>query len=282
MKFRLTIIACALLATGSAMATTCTNPTVAVQSGTTSVAVAELYTSEGCDSCPPADKWFSTLSHRNGGAIPLAFHVDYWDSLGWKDRFAKPAYTLRQRIAAFHAGGKAVVTPQLVVSGKTINFGSNEDRRGSITSRFYSRVREVAALPPKASLKLTAIATMATMATETGTIDASLSVTLAGTGTSPDAAAWLAITENNLRSYIKAGENAGVTVDHDHVVRELIGPLKIPRSTDGNAPIAQNIAQSIALPKDWKRQDLSLVAFVQDQRTGEVYQALASPICSEG
>ncbi len=266
------VVASAVLLTGNSHAANCGNISIAAQSGKTSVAIAELYTSEGCDSCPPADKWFSTLNPRNGDAIPLAFHVDYWDSIGWKDRFAKPAYTLRQRIAVFHNGSKAVVTPQLVVSGKTLNFGGNDDRRGSINSRFYSRVREVAALPPKADLKLTAITTNTS---EAGTIDASLSVTLAGTGTSPDAAAWLAITENNLVSYVKAGENAGVTLNHDHVIRELIGPLKLSRSTDGNAPITQ----SIALGKDWKRPDLSLVAFVQDQRTGEVYQALATPVC---
>ena len=241
-----------------------------MQSGTASVAIAELYTSEGCDSCPPADKWFSSLSYRKGNAIPLAFHVDYWDAGGWKDRFAKSAFSLRQRETVVRLGSRTVVTPQLVVNGKTINVSASDDRRGSIYSRFNSRVSEIAARPPKAGLKLSA-----TPSASTDGIDVSLTVTLVNPADSAVTTAWLAITENNLVSRVSAGENSGITLYHDHVVRELIGPLEITASADGNAPIGR----SIALAKDWKRRDLSLVAFVQDQRTGEVYQALASPIC---
>ena len=76
--------------TGASAADTCS-----ARSGATVPAVIELYTSEGCNSCPPADRWLSTLKGRDG-VVALAFHVDYWDSLGWKDRFAQPQFTQRQ------------------------------------------------------------------------------------------------------------------------------------------------------------------------------------------
>src|SRR5438067_4219459 len=89
-------------------------------SGTSKTPLVELYTSEGCDSCPPADRWLSAHFPRDGGAnraLALAFHVDYWDRLGWTDRFASHAYTERQ-YAAMHANGKTfVVTPQILLQG---------------------------------------------------------------------------------------------------------------------------------------------------------------------
>ena len=80
----------------------------------------ELYTSEGCNSCPPADRWLQGL--RADGIAPqkvsaLAFHVDYWDYIGWKDRFASPAYGVRQQAAVRRAGGRTVYTPQVMLDG---------------------------------------------------------------------------------------------------------------------------------------------------------------------
>ena len=75
----------------------------------------ELYTSEGCNSCPPADRWFARLPVGPGAAIPLAFHVDYWDSLGWKDRFASPEWSERQRARVRGGGGRIVYTPKFLL-----------------------------------------------------------------------------------------------------------------------------------------------------------------------
>src|SRR5438270_8352522 len=81
-----------------------------------SVALLELYTSEGCDSCPPADRWLSRFDQTSVAdrVVPLALHVDYWDRLGWKDRFASPAYTERQREQTRRQGSSFVYTPQVM------------------------------------------------------------------------------------------------------------------------------------------------------------------------
>ncbi len=91
-----------------------------VSSGVTITPVVELYTSEGCSSCPPADKWASTLkgAAANGGVVVQAFHVGYWDYIGWVDRFAAPAYTQRQRDLAAKNTLRSVYTPQAVLDGK--------------------------------------------------------------------------------------------------------------------------------------------------------------------
>src|SRR5258706_10001900 len=89
-------------------------------SGATVPAVVELYTSEGCDSCPPADRWVASLKDEaaRGKVIPLAFHVDYWDYLGWKDRFGDPVYSARHREAASRGGAKVIYTPQVLLDGR--------------------------------------------------------------------------------------------------------------------------------------------------------------------
>ena len=92
-----------------------------VHSGPTTNVLVELYTSEGCDSCPPADRWLQALGGGGtaaGRIIPVAFHVDYWDYLGWKDRFASPRYSERQRALASAAKSTRVYTPQVVVAGR--------------------------------------------------------------------------------------------------------------------------------------------------------------------
>jgi hypothetical protein len=85
-----------------------------------STALIELYTSEGCNSCPPADRWLSSLSKQNLGdrAVALALHVDYWDRLGWKDRFGSAAFSQRQRDESARSGGEFVYTPQVLLQGR--------------------------------------------------------------------------------------------------------------------------------------------------------------------
>ena len=96
----------------AAAASTCT-----AQSGATVPAVVELYTSEGCSSCPPADRWLSALKGRDG-VVALAFHVDYWDSLGWKDRFAQPQFTQRQNATQRTSGARFAYTPQVILDSR--------------------------------------------------------------------------------------------------------------------------------------------------------------------
>ena len=228
------------------------------QSGAKTVSVLELYTSEGCDSCPPTDKWFSTLSFKKDGTVPLAFHVDYWDYIGWKDRFAKASFAERQRALVALQGSRTVYTPQVLFNGK--------DARGETSdARLGARVLDMPTKKPDANLTV-----RGQIANDE--IEARVSVDFATPMLGKDAALYIAISENNLTSRVTAGENRGATLRHDHVVRDLSGPIT-------TAPAAE-LKRLIALPKDWKRQDLNLVAFVQNTRSGQILQAISVPLCS--
>ena len=115
----------AMFVNAPALAATC-GPAIAAKSGTVTGTIVELYTSEGCDSCPPADKWFSTLNAARDGVVPLAFHVDYWDYIGWKDRFAKSLFTQRQRDAVTRQGSRVSYTPQLMLDGRDLRTWSQQ------------------------------------------------------------------------------------------------------------------------------------------------------------
>ncbi|MGH8673906.1 MAG: DUF1223 domain-containing protein, partial [Burkholderiales bacterium] len=108
------------------------------QSGARTTALVELYTSEGCDSCPPADRWLSSLGargHTPDRVVPLALHVDYWDYIGWKDRFAKALFSARQRNLAQLMRAKVVYTPQVLLQG--------EDFRGWHSGAFDAAVAKI-------------------------------------------------------------------------------------------------------------------------------------------
>ncbi|MET0336001.1 MAG: DUF1223 domain-containing protein [Rhizobacter sp.] len=171
----------------SAVAQTCN-----AKSGSMPATVVELYTSEGCNSCPPADKWLSALPAR-ADVVALAMHVDYWDHLGWRDRLAARVYTDRQTYQQRVNGSRYNYTPQVVVNGR--------DRK------------DWSSLKPPA---LTATPVEITLAREGAVVNA----TVRSSSTTQLAAYW-AVTEMGHRSAVRAGENAGVTLLHDHVVREL-------------------------------------------------------------
>jgi hypothetical protein len=113
------------------------------------VALIELYTSEGCSSCPPADRWLSTLSSRFGPdqLIPLSLHVDYWDYIGWRDPFAQPQFSERQRRLAGIAGSGTVYTPEVFA-------GMRELRAWRDTAVFERRLQEINSKPARADIKL--------------------------------------------------------------------------------------------------------------------------------
>lgn len=171
-------------------------PACQARSGERIAPVVELYTSEGCSSCPPADRWLSRLA-REPGVVALAFHVNYWDSLGWRDRFATPEFTRRQAEQRAVNGAPYNYTPQVVVQG--------------IDSRdWHARPAptEIAGRP------LVDI----TLAARAGGYDASV---MPRPGAPVRLAAWWAVTEDGHRSAVAAGENRGETLRHDAVVREL-------------------------------------------------------------
>jgi hypothetical protein len=157
--------------------------------------VIELYTSEGCNSCPPADRWLSKLK-ADPAVIALAFHVDYWDRLGWKDRFASAAFTARQASQQASNGARFSYTPQVVVDGR--------DRTD------WSSAAPGSGSRPTAPVDVT-------LAHEGDRFVASV---VPGASAPKRLAAYWAVTEQGHVSAVKAGENQGATLHHDFVVRD--------------------------------------------------------------
>jgi hypothetical protein len=216
------------------------------------VPLVELYTSEGCSSCPPADAWLSAnfAPGSHGAAVALAFHVDYWDRLGWKDRFASPAYTDRQYRAMRANRATFVFTPQVLVQGRDFS----DWRRGS-----PARALKAAAMqPPRATITLAA-------RSDRGEYDVEASVVLPQ-APHGDVVLAVAYVDNGLRSDVKAGENRGVVLTHDHVVRAF--------ETRRLAEARSTSRMRIARPREAGTAPL-LVAFVQDAANGDVLQTLA-------
>ena len=229
------------------------------------LALAELYTSEGCDSCPPADRWMSGLTARGLGAdkvVPLSLHVDYWDYIGWKDPFAQAQLTERQRQIARLASSTLVYTPQVVLAGR--------DFRGWAGGGFESQVKAINAKPARADIELA-------LSVTNGTVNVAANAAVKSAGVAGAASTkpqlFVALIQNRIVSPVKAGENRGVTLKHDYVVREWLGPLAL--GADGKA----RLAKSITPPKGAPTNDLGVVAFVQDGANGEVLQALKLEAC---
>lgn len=210
--------------------------------------VVELYTSEGCSSCPPADRWLSRIDAASP-VVALAFHVDYWDRLGWTDRLAQAAFTRRQNERSRATGGRFVYTPQVRIDGQDAPQWSRTDPAGA------------APRPTTASLDLRAAATANRV-----------SATLAGQfgPAQKDALVWLGLTESGLSSEVRAGENAGALLLHDHVVRQWHGPFKAGASGDVAARVMLDIAGI-----DLLRARLVALA---EQGTGGVVQAVSLPL----
>jgi len=206
----------------------------------------ELYTSEGCSSCPPADTWLRDLP-SDAGVVALAFHVDYWDSLGWRDRFADARYSDRQWQQARRDLAASVYTPQVVLDGRN-------------WQGWYRGAGFSAAQRSQLAMKMTAVL-------------APSSLQLHLDSTVPDgidAAAYrsfIVLTEDGLSSQVRAGENRGVTLRHDHVVRNLVGPLP-----------ASGADVRIDIPADADVSKSTLVAFAQDPGRGDVAQVLSLPL----
>lgn len=193
--------------------------------------VIELFTSQGCSSCPPADALLGKLAkagHSEGRPIvALAFHVDYWNDLGWADPFSSPAWTARQQQYARSLGGDRVYTPELVVSGGA----------GMVGSQAAAVAQAIAAAP-----KQQAIAASATWTAETMTVEA----------TAPDGAeVWVAVWEDAPKTHVTRGENSGSALLGDRVVRKL----------ERVAAAGHTGKVAIVLPHEWKAG--GAVAFAQ-------------------
>ena len=255
----LTMLLCILIHnSASAANTTCEN-----RSGNLRAQLIELYTSEGCSSCPPADKWLSALVPKVVAAeevVPLAFHVDYWDRLGWRDRFADPAYTARQYANAKASGSGFVFTPQVILAGR--NYAA-----WSSNSSVQKDVRNAVAVVPDASFVLRQQAVVS------GKLEFEVQAQLRqGVGLS-DVRVYAALYQNGLVSDVGKGENSGSRLHHDYVVRGLLASKVIDQS--GKI----KFKDSFAVPADAQVGAMGVAVFVQDVKTGVVLQAMSAPLC---
>lgn len=205
------------------------------QSGATQVPVIELYTSEGCSSCPPADRWLSRLKSQaaQGRVVAQAFHVSYWDYIGWVDRFAAPAHTTRQKQIAAANGQRGIYTPQLVRNGRDWRDDGRALAPGADPSRVHIHLQR-------------------------GASDAFEAAVTPAAGVGAWSAYWT-VTEHGHSSKVKAGENAGEYLQHDFVVRQYVpvgtytGPSRLTlRAVPADAVHPRQINLVVFEPKTGK------------------------------
>ena len=220
--------------------------------------VVELFTSEGCSSCPPADNLLSRLAQNlpDVEVIPLSEHVDYWNHLGWTDRFSSPLFSARQQDygRAFHL--ESVYTPEMVVDGES-------EFNGSDWNRARQAIRK-AAFEQKAALAIAMRGSGLAHFQVAGVPPGIRNVDV-----------FLAITESNLETRPRAGENDGRILRHTGVVRALnsVGHFDPRKSNDYSADAR------ISLNSQWSRDNVRLVLFAQDRSTRKIIGAAA---CAAG
>jgi hypothetical protein len=219
----------------------------------------ELFTSEGCSSCPPADALLSRLGRtqpvHGAEIIALEEHVDYWDRLGWKDPFSSEEATARQNDYGSAFGGEQIYTPQMIVDGRTEFVGSSD-------SDAFRAIRS-ASQSPKPTVRL-----------DWGDGDnLKINVSpLTGAMHGDDLQLFLVIAENMLHTDVKRGENAGRALEHNGVVRQLTLVGKI------NSPASGFSSTAVVHPaREWNRENLRAVVFVQERHSRHILAVAAIP-----
>lgn len=208
-------------------------------------ALLELYTSEGCSSCPPADELLGKIQneYKDSPLYVLAYHVDYWDKLGWKDTFSKADFTKRQYDYAKFMDKDPIYTPQLIINGKTDYIASQET---AVRNGIKSAISKLASV----NINL-----------ETTQNEANLSVNYSVEGTSKNSCLFIAVVQKSAKSNVKRGENAHRVLLHYQIVRQLqsVDLNKVKRGTT-----------SVHLPKNFNKQDFEIIGFVQDMNSGTI------------
>ncbi|HQR56987.1 MAG TPA: DUF1223 domain-containing protein [Burkholderiaceae bacterium] len=212
----------------------------------------ELYTSQGCSSCPPADRWLSGLDARRprDRVVPIALHVNYWDHIGWKDPFARAEFTARQRELSAAGGSRTLYTPGVFVQGL-------EFPQWSASASFDDAIRALSAAP--AAVRITLNAELA------GTV-VTVNAGAVALASARDPRLYLALVASGLATNVRAGENRGERLRNDRVVRAWSGPLPL---TPG--------PMKWELPADGDAARYSIVGFVQ-VADGRVLQAVDLPL----
>ena len=231
------------------------------QSVATHPVVLELFTSEGCSSCPPADALLKRLDEagRIGDTdiIAIEEHVDYWDHQGWRDPFSSSSWTERQEqySRALHHDG--VYTPELVINGLRDLVGNSE-------SEVFRHISEAA----KASDVAVGISSL-------NMLPKSAELTINVETTSTDARSadlWLAVTERGLSSNVLRGENEGRNLSHAPVLRSLTRV----KTQHADSSAQADYKATVGLDKSWKRENLRFVAFLQDRKSLHILGATAT------
>ena len=222
----------------------------------------ELFTAEGCSSCPPADTLLEKLIESQPAAgvqiVGLGEHVDYWDRLGWKDRFSSAALTARQQKYANRSKGGDIYTPQMVVDGQDAFVGSD--------LAAARRAIERAVAGPHGRVRVAIDEAAANVAHVAVTV-----VTLPASAADDRADLLVAITEDPLRTEVKRGENQGRTLTHAAVVRDI-------RTVAEGVSSSSAAQATIKLASDWARPHLKVVAFVQERGSGRVLATTVAAI----
>lgn len=224
--------------------------------------VLELFTSQGCASCPAADRLLTRLGAEpelSTRLFPLAFHVDYWNHIGWTDPFSSRAWTERQRRYARELSGGRVYTPQLVLDGRTETVGNDEEE-------VLALLHEALAREPTADLHV--------QLSPAGGPDRLRAQVTAEMARTPEAKSrslelLVALYQKDLTTSVGKGENEGRKLENDYVVRHLERAGKLP----AEAGARTEAAVTFTLEPDWDRSDLGVVAFLQDPRTLAIHGA---------
>src|SRR5208282_6651789 len=225
--------------------------------------VVELFTSEGCSTCPPADALLAELDQKQPFAaaqiIPLEEHVDYWDNQGWRDPFSSSIFTERQAEYARRFGLSGPYTPQMVVEGHT-------EFSGTARARVPAAISGAVQVPQAAmTLRVTP------GAVENASLVATIRVDAFPAGVREKADVRLAVTEDGLSSSVGAGENAGRHLVHRAVVRKLVSA----GHAEPGKPFSSDV--KIAVERGWKRENLRVVAFLEGHSSGQIFGAATAP-----
>ncbi len=212
-------------------------------------AVVELFTSEGCSSCPPADELVSRIQkeYKDQPVYILAFHVDYWNRLGWRDVFSNAGYSARQQEYAKYLNLPQIYTPQIVVNGKKEFVGSEEGTLRNVI---------------KTDLQKSTSTQITLSDIKTGQDKATLHYQTEGNGN--NSLLLLALVEKSAQSNVRAGENKGRNLSHVQIIRQL-DKVVLTNGRSGT--------QSITLPKDFNPQQWEIIALVQNTQSGEIIGA---------
>lgn len=229
-------------------------------SGPATAVLLELYTSEGCSSCPPADRWLSRFAggRTDARVVPIAFHVQYWDYIGWKDSFGDARFAQRQRAVAAAVSARFVYTPQVIVAGRDAPDWSSEAQFArAVETANRRKARATLAIDPR----------IAADGTISGTVDALLAE---GVPAGPRVLTVVAM-QSGLSSRVTAGENRGELLRHDFVARNAAETLVPGRKAQ--------LVFAFKPQSGWDARHMSVAAFLQDTNTGEVLQAMAAAPC---